>query len=343
MSREVEPSLRIRNVGFVLVPGFSMYALASALEPLRMANQLSEGPLYATQVLGIDGERVTASCGLGFATADIAHVEHLDLVIVCAGVNVRAHCEPHLLAYLRRLAGRGVALGAVCTGSYVLAKAGVLDGYRCTLHWENISSLQEALLFPDVEFTNELFVMDRDRFTCSGGIAPLDMMLNLVGRQHGADLAESIAEEFVHERIRNRGDPQRTPLKLKLGYSAPKVSEVVSLMESNLAEPLSPAELAAHAGVSRRQIERLFKRHLGCAPSRYYLTLRLEHARHLLLETSLPIADVAAASGFVSAPHFTRCYRDTYGHSPTHERRRELERLPAAAADAEAGKQPTAV
>ncbi|TKX47019.1 helix-turn-helix domain-containing protein, partial [Halorubrum sp. ASP121] len=160
-----------------------------------------------------------------------------------------------------------------------------------TLHWEHISSIHEALLFPEVEFSSELFVLDRDRYTCSGGVAPMDMILTLIAREHGAQLAENIAEEYLHERIRDFTERQRTPLKVRLGTSQPKLVEVVTLMEANLHEPLTLDELASHARLSRRQLERLFQRHLGCAPTRYYMDLRLARARQLLLQTEMPITD----------------------------------------------------
>ena len=319
---------RPRRIGFVLVPGFSFIAMGSALEPLRMANQLTEKPLYEWTLLSQDGGSVAASNGISLAAdAALADAGELDLAIVCAGIHVQDHCEKELMAWLRRTAHRQVALGGVCTGGYILAKAGVLSGYRCTLHWEHISSICEALLFPDVTFTSELFVLDRDRFTCSGGVAPLDMMLNLVARENGARLAEEIAEEFLHERIRDFSDRQRTPLKVRLGTSQPKLVEVVTLMEANLHEPLTLDELAGHAALSRRQLERLFQRYLGCPPTRYYLDLRLGRARQLLLQTDMPITDVAIACGFVSPPHFTKCYHDRYHRSPSDERRRRAERL----------------
>lgn len=319
---------RQRTVGLVLVPGFSAIAMASALEPLRMANQLAEQPLYRWELLTEDGDAVSASCGLKF-TPDraVARDSALDLALVCGGLDVHLHASRELMVWLRCMAARRVALGAVCTGGYLLARAGVLNGYRCTLHWEHIASLAEAVTFPQVQFTSELFVLDRDRYTCSGGVAPLDMMLNLIARQHGARLAEDIAEEFLHERIRDFSDRQRTPLKVRLGTSQPKLVEVVTLMEANLHEPLSLDELASHASLSRRQLERLFQRYLDCPPSRYYMDLRLARARQLLLQTAMPVTDVAIACGFVSPPHFAKCYQERYARSPSNERRQRDERL----------------
>lgn len=328
MHRRDEANGQAYRVGFLMVPGYSHIAFSSALEPLRMANQLTERPLYSWHLLTRDGAAVAASSGLRVEPdSSIADAPALDLAVVCGGLDVQHHCERDVLNWLRRLARQQVSLGAVCTGSYLLAQAGVLQGYRCTLHWENISSIYEALLFPETVFTSELFVIDRNRFTCSGGVAPLDMMLNLIARQQGAELAEDIAEEFLHERIRDFSERQRMPLRVRLGTSQPKLVEVVTLMEANLHEPLGLDELASHAGISRRQLERLFRRYLGAPPTRYYLELRLARARQLLLQTNMPITDVAIACGFVSPPHFTKCYRDCYARSPSEERRLRRERL----------------
>ena len=208
----------------------------------------------------------------------------------------------------------------------MLARADLLNGYRSTIHWENMASMREE--FPGVVVSPELFEMDRDRLTCSGGTAPLDMMLNLVQRHHGGHLAIAISEEFVCERIRGRNDRQRVPLRLHLGNSQPRLVEAVQLMEANLEEPMSLDEVARHVGLSRRQLERLFQKHLNCVPTRYYLELRLARARQLLLQTGMSIVEVAFACGFVSAPHFSKCYRDYFGIPPRDERRA---RHPAAA------------
>ncbi len=318
---------------FLLLPGYSQLPFAAAIEPLRLANNLSESALYDLTVASLDGQSVAASNGTRI-TPDygISNDPPVDLLVVCGGIDIETVESSELNSWLRSLARRHVALGAVCTGSFVLARAGVMDGYRCTLHWEHISGIRETMRFPNTEFTSERFVMDRDRFTASGGAAPLDMMLHLITRQHGIELAESVSDEAVHERIREVSDLQRIPLRVRLGTSQPKLVEVVTLMESNINEPLSLDELAAYANTSRRQLERLFSRYLGRTPTRYYLELRLTQARQLLLQTDMPITDVAMACGFVSPPHFTKCYHDRHGRSPSAERRARRERLSLAAA-----------
>lgn len=318
----VAPAKPIQRLGFLLLPEFTLIAFTSAIEPLRMANRLTGKPLYRWQTLSLDGEPVQASNGLTFvADLPVADAGALDLVLVCGGEGVERHTDRSLTTALRRLAQNGRQMGALCTGSHALARAGLLEGYRCTIHWENLASFREA--FPAAIASQELFEIDRDRYTCSGGTAPLDLMLTLIRRDHGADLSTAISEEFLCERIRGRHDRQRVPLRLTLGTSQPKLMEAVALMEANLEEPMSLDELSNAVALSRRQLERLFQKYLGCAPTRYYLDLRLNKARQLLLQTAMSVVDVALACGFVSAPHFSKCYRDCYGKPPRDERRRK--------------------
>lgn len=319
MNSTHDPGKPIR-LGFLLTPEYSMIAFASAIEPLRMANRLSGKRLYQWTTYTVDGEAVMASNGLEIRPdAAITEVGGLDTLFVCSGLDVERASDRATLSWLKKLGQQRMNFGALCTGAHVLARAGLLDGYRCTLHWENIASMREA--FPRVVVSYELFEIDRDRFTSAGGTAPLDMMLNLITQQIGADTATAISEAFACERIRGRHDRQRIPLQLRLGTSQPKLIETVSIMESNIEEPISLDELARHVGVSRRQLERLFQKHLSCVPTRYYLELRLARARQLLLQTSISIVDVAFACGFVSAPHFSKCYRDYFGIPPREERR----------------------
>ena len=317
---------RPREIVFALVPDYSFIAFSSAVEPLRMANRMRGEQLYRWRIVSVGGAPVASSSGLSVQIdGDLGSVENADLVIVCAGEQVQRHVDKTCLAWLRRLAQRRIPLGAICTGAYLLARADLLGGYRCTIHWENLASLREE--HPDITVTSELFEIDRDRYTCSGGVAPLDMMLNLIQAEHGSPLAVAISEEFICERIRGRNDRQRVPLKHHLGTSQPKLVEAISLMEANIEEPMSLDELSRHVGLSRRQLERLFQKHVRCVPTRYYLELRLARARQLLLQTTRPIVDIAFACGFVSAPHFSKCYRDRYGVPPREERR--LGRPPA--------------
>lgn len=324
MLPEQLPSDRPTRIGFLLVSGYSGLSFSSAMDTLRMANQVTGKTLYEWPIITADGRPVAASNGIRVAPdAAIGGAQALDFLFVCGGVHITRAYDKRMLSWLRKLDGQGVALGAICTGTYLLALAGVLSGYRCTIHWENISTLNEEQQFPETIFTSELFVIDRDRYTCSGGIAPLDMMLNLIHRQHGQKLAQDISEEFIHERIRSFSDMQRVPLRVSLGTSQPKLVDAVTLMEANIEEPLTLDELAQYTAVSRRQLERLFRKYLNCAPSRYYLELRLQRARQFLLQTEMPIIDIALACGFSSPPHFSKSYHDFFGYAPSAERRRQ--------------------
>jgi transcriptional regulator GlxA family with amidase domain len=308
-----------RNIGFLLLKNFTMISLASAIEPLRMANQLSGKELYSWYTLTEDGEPVRASDGIQI-TPDGGMTDpfELDTIIVAGGVNITRSYSKRELSWLQSMGRKGRKLGGICTGAYALAQAGLMNGYECSAHWECIASLQEA--FPKVNCTNRLFSVDRDRLTGSGGTVPLDMMLNMIKQEHGYQLSAAISEMFICDRIRNETDHQRIPLRHVLGTTQPKLVEVVSLMEANLEEAIELDQLACYVGLSRRQLERLFQKYLQCSPSRYYLKLRLTKARQLLKQTSMSIIEVASACGFVSTPHFSKCYREHIGIPPREER-----------------------
>ena len=308
-----------QRIGFVLVPRFSMIAFTAAVEPLRLANRASSQELYAWRLYSSDGGPVTASNGIELhPDGDLQAAESCHTMVVCSGLDVHRIDDKKLLSWLRRMDRRGADLGALCTGSHLLARAGLLDGYRCTIHWENLASFVEE--FPDIEVTTELFEIDRSRFTCSGGTGAIDMMLNVMAVQHGHELAAAVADQSMHERIRDHHDHQRVSLPARLGVRHPKLLAVIELMERNLEEPLSRADLAKDAKLSTRQLERLFRKYLNRSPARYYLELRLNRARLLLLQTDMSVIDVALACGFVSASHFSKCYRDYFGRTPRKER-----------------------
>lgn len=312
--------VRTRRFGFFLVPQFSLAAFTASIEPLRLANRASGRSLYEWRLFSRDGAPVAASSGVELR-ADAAHAEArgIDAALVCAGLEVERHPHRELMAALRRLASHGASVGAVCTGTWVLARAGLLDGYRATVHWENHAGLVAE--FPRLDVSQELFEIDRTRFTCAGGEAATDMMLSIIARDHGADLAAQVTDQLIHHRIREPGERQRMNLRTRLGVAHPRLLEVVDLMESRLEEPLSCVELAVAVGSSPRQLERLFCRHLGRSPMRYYLGLRLERARQLLRQTSMPVLAVALSCGFPTASHFSKSYCEHFGCSPSTERR----------------------
>ncbi len=316
----VTASERPLELLFLLVPNFSMMAFTSTVEPLRAANRLAGDELYAWRTASVDGAPVAASNGMPLLPdTAIADVDGQPAAVVtCAGIDAERYDDPALFGWLRRIARQGTIVGGVCTGPLLLAKAGVLDGYRCTIHWENMEAFAEE--FPELDITATLFEVDRNRFTCSGGTAPLDMMLYMITEDHGQDLAMAVAEQMVHSIIRHPADPQRMSLRYRTGISHPKLLAAIAHMEAYLEAPVGRDELAGAVGLSNRQLERLFNKYLGLSPARYYLNLRLKRARQLLSHTSMPILQVAVACGFTSASHFARCYRQLFGHAPRQER-----------------------
>ncbi len=308
------------HFGFLTLRQFSMIAFTNAIEPLRMANHLSRENIYRWSVYSLDGTPVPASNGLTVAQAERLDEANLpDVLFVCGGIDIQHVVDEVLLHLLRRIARKRIVIGALCTGSYALAKAGVLDGYRCAIHWENLSALRET--FPRTVFTPDLFVVDRDRYTCTGGIAPLDLMLHLIAPRIGKTLTAGISDQFIVERVRDGKDRQRIPLPARLGGYHKSLTQAAALMEANIEEPLSLEELARMTEVSQRQLQRLFRRNLGVTPAQYYVNMRLRRARELLLQTDMAIMNITVACGFRSPCHFSKSYRSVFGHSPSHERR----------------------
>lgn len=307
------------HFAFLTLPQYSMIALTNALEPLRMANSISGHEAYEWSIVSLDGAPVAASNGLTLSpTRSLERLGRVDILFVCGGIDVRDGVSPPLLRALRRHAERRTGLGALCTGGYALARAGLLDTYRATIHWENLSALREE--FPRVMLSNQVFTIDRDRYTTSGGVAPLDLMLHLIRGKLGARVAQLITEQFIVDRARNDRDQQFVPLRAQLGASHEGLIKVAQLMEEHIEKPMSLDAIAAATRLSRRQIERLFKRHLDCVPKKYYLQMRLQRARELLLQTAMPIMDITTACGFQSPPHFSKCYRREFGCPPSAER-----------------------
>ncbi len=313
-------SAPLSHFGFLTLRHFSMIALTNALEPLRMANRLAGCELYRWSVYSADGEPVAASSGLTLTpTRKIDESALPDILFVCGGADVPTAVDSGLVHLLCRLAQRRIVLGALCTGAYALAKAGLLDGYRCAIHWENLWGSRE--LFPQIVFTPNLFVTDRNRYTCTGGIAPLDFMMHLITPRIGRTLAAGISEAFIVERIRDSKDRQHIPLAARLNSTYPSIALAAQLMEANIEEPLSIEELAQLCQTSQRQLQRLFRRNLGLTPEQHYVTVRLGRARSLLQQTTMSVMDIAVACGFRSPCHFSRSYRALFGHAPSRERR----------------------
>ncbi|WP_247869248.1 GlxA family transcriptional regulator [Ahrensia sp. R2A130] len=303
-----------------------MIAFSTAIEALRLANRMLCWKSYDWRLASSDGNPVTASNGVEVSVNTsltderrmLAGRERPDMVFVCSGINVENFTDKSLLGWVREEHKRGVAVGGLCTGAYVLASAGLLSGRRCAIHWENLPGFQEK--FPKADVYADLFEVDGNVWTCAGGTAALDMMLSLIAEDHDDNLINAICEQALTDRVRGPHDRQRLPLRARLGVQNVRILSIIEMMEANLSEPLTLLDIAEYAGLSRRQIERLFRQNMGRSPARYYLEIRLDRARHLLLQSSLPVIEVAVACGFVSASHFSKCYRELYGRSPQQER-----------------------
>lgn len=315
-----------RCLVFFLVNDFTILPFTAAIEALRIANRMLGYQAYKWRLASADGEKVSSSSGIEIAVQTslaqerrmLSGADRPSMAIICSGIDVEKFANRAVHAWLREAYNRSVQIGSLCTGAHILAQAGLLNGKRCAIHWENLPGFSEA--FPEVEVYADLYEVDGNIHTCAGGTASLDMMLNLIGQDFDDNLVNRICEQALTDRVREQSDRQRLPLRARLGVQNAKVLSIIEVMEKNLAEPLSLLEIADDAGLSRRQIERLFRQEMGRSPARYYLEIRLERARHLLVQSTLPVVEVAVACGFVSASHFSKCYREIYNRSPQQER-----------------------
>jgi transcriptional regulator GlxA family with amidase domain len=310
---------RPARIGFLLIDGFALMSFAAAVEPLRAANSLSGRKLYEWFHVSVDGRAIRASSGLSIKPdCAIADAMPFDIVLVCAGGNPTTFSDRATMTWLRALARGGMAIGGISGGPYILARAKVLDGYHCTVHWEHVPAFVEA--FPHLQLTRNLFEIDRDRLTCGGGVAGLDMMHALFRRDHGQELASQISDWFLQANIRLSDASQRPPLRDRAGFGHPKLLAALDLMERRLRDPASRVEIARAAGVSVRQLERLFAAHLQTSLERRYLAIRLQRARTLLRQTALSVTEIGAECGFHSPSHFSRAYRIRFARAPSADR-----------------------
>jgi AraC family carnitine catabolism transcriptional activator len=307
------------RVHFLLMPGFSMMGFVSAIEPLRVANRFQHGA-YRWQLLSTDGAAVSASNGISLNVDGGLACEPAQLrwLIVVAGFEPLAAFDPALGAWLRAAQRAGATMGAVDTGVFVLAEAGVAGAGPVTLHWEAQAAFSER--FPHIVLSRELFEIGAHCVTCAGGTAAIDMMLARIAARHGHDLAVQVSEQFVLGRIRSPSDHQQMEITTRYRVHNDKLVQVIGLMQNHIEDPLAPDDLARMVGVTRRQLERLFAAHLSDTPARFYNGLRLARARTLLQQSGMGVAAIAIACGFESPAHFSRSYRAMYGRSPKEER-----------------------
>lgn len=311
-----------RRFTFLLLDRFTMLPFTAAIEPLRLANRAAGRELYSWRLVGPRGDWAACSNGTrvaldGGLDAD-PPPEREDVILVCGGTDIAREATRPVLNWLRRQARGGPTLGAVCTGAWILAEAGLLDGRKATIHWENHDGFAEA--FPQVDLYRSVFVNDGNRLTAAGGTSPIDMMLNLIATAHGDAIAAEVADQMLHTTIRTNQDRQRLSIPTRIGVRHPRLAAIIARMEGNLEDPISPARLAEDAGMSTRQLERLFRRYLNRSPKRYYMETRLARARNLLMQTEMSVIEIALASGFSSPSHFSKCYRALYGSTPYRER-----------------------
>ena len=304
---------------FLLVEDFSHLAFSCALEPLRIANLVAGKPLYRWSLMSEDG--VSATCSNRSVTLvdqGFRPIERDERLFLISGIGVQNQVTPGLLNYLRRERARGAKIGAICSGAYILASAGFLDDVETAIHWEFHDLFTEK--FPAVRLVRNVFVAHEKFVTASGGTAAADLMLHLIAREHGADLATAVADQMVYNAVREGTAGQRVSLQSRHGMRNTHLSRAIQIMEENIETPLAPHEIAAMLKISTRQLERLFGKYLNTSPKRYIMEMRLHRARNLIVQTEQSVAEIAMACGFNSTSHFSKVFRSQFGVSPLSHR-----------------------
>ena len=324
-----ELSSRDRRIAFLLVEGFALMSFAAVTEPLRAANLLAGREIYEVShfAVGPAGQdSVESSSAASVAVGELVQAtDNFDFVFVVAGGDPIGFYDIATFQWLRRQARHGCVLGGVSGGPAVLANAGVMENRRMTLHWEHAGALAEHC--PGLLLERTLYVFDRDRLTCAGGTAPLDMMHALISEHHGAEFARRVSDWFMHTDVRPAGGPQRAGLAQRYGTTRRTVLAAIEIMENHIADPLTLADLARVVSVSARHLNREFGAGLGRSAGAFYRDLRLEKSRELLRQTDLPILEVAIATGFSSGAHFATAYSRRFGRTPSHDRLEPSRRL----------------
>lgn len=310
------------RIGFLLLDGFTMIAFANAIEPFRMANYVSGRNLYSWRLAGLNGNRTAASNGLYIEHTHLQEtLTKCSLVFICGGYETGRFLSSSCRYLIERLAQQGVELAGICTGALAMADAGVLDGRRASIHWENKIAAQES--YPAVQFNHQIYTLDNGRYTCSGGTAALDLSLQIIRASHGAQLAGEIAEQFLIDHWREAGSYQHLPKPERIRPGYQHVMDAVSLMHNHLEEPLSQEDICLLIGVSTRQLQRLFRQYNMHSPADYYLNLRLQRGRELLQQTFMSVTDIALACGFTSLASFSKAYKRHYQTTPLSTRQQQ--------------------
>ena len=304
---------------FVLIEDFSLVAFSNAIEPLRLANRIAKKQLYVWELASESGQKVTCSNGITLdVSVDLNTAKSASYIVFCSGENVRKYTTKSLINWIRKEARKDITIGAICTATYILAKAGLLNNSKSTIHWENQEALKEE--FCDLNITGSIFSIEKRRITSAGGTASLDLMLNIIAKELNTEFAKLIADQMIHDSIRTDMDKQLPSIPNRIGARNPKLLTAIKIMENNIEDPLSPLLLAESLGISIRQLERLFQRYFSQSPKRYYMGIRLQKARNLLLQTEMNVLQIALACGFSSSSHFSKCYKSEFKIAPHNER-----------------------
>lgn len=304
---------------FLLVHDFTHLAFSCAIEPMRIANLISGKTLYEWSFMSADGESATASNGVVTKVhRGYSELSRGEKLFVLSGIHVKENTTPELLNVIRRERIKGRLAGALCSGAYCLAKAGILDGHAAAIHWDFHDSFMEE--FPNISLMRNVFVADEKYITASGGTATADLMIHLIEQTHGPDLAIEVADMMLYNSVREPTAEQKLSLQSRHGIRNEHLSKAIKMMSANIEHPISPSDIAEDVGISTRQLERLFGRHLNCSPKKYYVDMRLQKARNLLLQTEKPVTEIAFLTGFASPAHFARVYRNQFGITPVNQR-----------------------
>jgi len=312
---------RTQHMVFVLIEEFSHLAFSCAVEPLRIANLVSGEELYSWSFASEDGAQAVCSNGsITLVHHDLSDIPKCDQMFVLSGIHMKNHVTKRVLALLRRGRAQGIRIGALCSGAWILAEAGMLEGSQAAIHWEYHDSFSER--FPQVNLVRNVFVADEKHMTASGGTATADLMLHLIEAAHGYDLSVAVSDQMVYNAVRHATAEQRVSLQSRNGMRNPHMAKAIQMMNDNLETPISPAVIAADIGISPRQLERLFGKFLNTTPKKFYMEMRLERARNLLVQTESSVTEIALACGFENPGHFSRVYRTSFGVTPHLQRTR---------------------
>ena len=315
---KIDRNERAYRIGLVPMPGFAFMSYASISEPLRAANLLSGQLLYDVRHYAAESYVPSSGAGGIFDCQPYSDEEPPDLLMVIAGGDPFAAKDDFLMDWLARLAGKGVRLGGVSGGPVILARAGVMSGRRMTVHWEHAAELSER--FPDLIIERRLYIMDRDRVTCGGGVAPMDFAHALLHERHGAAFARLVSDWFLHTDIRAATAPQRTGSIADEEIRSRHLPQVISAMQDHIADPLSLSQLALMAEISTRQLNRLFQETFRVSAMAYYRTMRLEVVRRLLRNSTMSLIEIAEATGFTSTSHLSAAYSAHFDIRPSRDR-----------------------